>query len=710
MQGNSYRLAISLGIAAGLLAAPAFELGPRARESAALSVVGFSVPEGDSGVTQARFAVRLSAPLPRDVRVGFATKDGTARSGSDYLPASGELLLPAGSVEATVLVPILGDTLLEMNETFMLSLTHADAAAIAKSTGVDTILNDEHARFEPRSLGLLPYGNGPLVPAWGDYDHDGGEDIPLFKSLTPFGFSEIPGFRALLQGGSYHGAAWCDYDRDGLLDLAILPYSVADSIPSRIHLLHGRPDGTFLDVAPALGMDIAGHGETPVWGDFDGDGWPDLFTPFYCHVPPHRCFLWHNQGDGTFREMAVSAGVDMTGLPESLKPEGAQAVDWNGDGYLDLYCASHLFLNDGSMRFTDMRQAVGLPPVFDEAAMLVDYDNDGDFDLYLRANGGPRLFRNDAGRFVEVTRQVGLPTTTLRCCDRFADVDNDGDLDLLIPRNDDPLLLLRARGNGTFEPDSEFLALHEIGSLHAWADVDRDGDLDAVLWDGTWRMLVNRLDRTAGQGTSYLRVRVLDMEGRETAHGSTVRLFGPGGTVQTRVVDGGSGYLTQDEYTVQFAAPGAGPYRLEIDYPSAPGERVVVDGRLNPALGAIDPDLVPARTIEVWKNGCVITNTDPQCVAPPAHLLLDSARPLPARNRVLFPFTLPRAAHAELMVHDVAGRLLERLDLGARPAGANVASWDLVDGAGRPVAHGIYFASLTMDGAAVGFRRVVVVR
>ncbi|HTH63756.1 MAG TPA: hypothetical protein VL563_03665, partial [Gemmatimonadales bacterium] len=61
-----------------------------------------------------------------------------------------------------------------------------------------------------------------------------------------------------------------------------------------------------------------------------------------------------------------------------------------------------------------------------------------------------------------------------------------------------------------------------------------------MLWDGTWRMLVNRLDRVAGQFHSYLRVRVLDREGHETAHGSTVRLFGPGGTVQTRAVDGGS--------------------------------------------------------------------------------------------------------------------------------------------------------------------------
>src|SRR5262249_38697177 len=149
-------------------------------------------------------------------------------------------------------------------------------------------------------------------------------------------------------------------------------------------LLHSESDGTFTNRAPALGMSIRGDAETAVWGDFDGDGWPDLFTPFYAHVAPYRSYLWRNRGDGTFTPLPATASVSLTGVPMSLKPEGAQAVDWNGDGYLDLYCASHLFVNDGSMNFTDVRAAVGLPEVFDEGADLVDYDGDGDFDLYLR--------------------------------------------------------------------------------------------------------------------------------------------------------------------------------------------------------------------------------------------------------------------------------------------------------------------------------------
>jgi len=69
--------------------------------------------------------------------------------------------------------------------------------------------------------------------------------------------------------------------------------------------------------------------------------------------------------------------VSLRTAPESLKPEGATAADWDDDGDLDLYCASHLFVNDGLGRFTDVRAAVGLPVGFDEGAMFLDYDNDG---------------------------------------------------------------------------------------------------------------------------------------------------------------------------------------------------------------------------------------------------------------------------------------------------------------------------------------------
>jgi hypothetical protein len=143
----------------------------------------------------------------------------------------------------------------------------------------------------------------------------------------------------------------------------------------------------------------------------------------------------------------------------------------NGDGTLDLYCASHLFLNDGAGHFTDVRAQVGLPAVFDEGAKFVDIDSDGDLDLYLRTASGPRLFRNEGGMFTEVTAAAGLPGRPFFWGDSWADVDNDGDVDLLLV-NTSPyaMELYLNQGNGTFVSDTAFAAARYDNFLSAWAD------------------------------------------------------------------------------------------------------------------------------------------------------------------------------------------------------------------------------------------------
>jgi hypothetical protein len=679
------------------------------RDRPALSVHGGWMLEGDAGQSGAPFTIRISAPVSFDVQVDYVTESGSALAGSDFEPVRGEAVIPAGATEATVFVPVYGDRILEANETFALRLTAATVVDFARSAAVGMIANDERTVFEPSGLNFSTYIHGILPPAWGDYDADGDSDLPLDIRLGRT-FYEMPGFRVLLEAGQYHGGAWCDYDRDGWLDFALLPYGSGEASPTRTRLFHGG-DPLFEDVAPALGMDHEGHGETAVWGDFDADGWPDLFAPFYTHVPPYRSFLWMNQRDGTFRDVATAAGVDLADVPELLKPEGAHAVDWNGDGYLDLYCASHLFLNDGSGVFRDAREEVGLPEVFDEGVQFGDYDGDGDFDLMLRTTEGPSLFRNDGGRFVETTSAAGLPSMTLFWGDRLVDVENDGDLDLYVAGPWGTAQLLLNQGNGTFVADPAFAAMGLSGSLSTWADIDRDGDLDVLLDENGRQLIANHLEQLDGSDRSYLRVRVVDELGRESSHGATVRLRAADGSVQLRAVDGGSGYLAQCEYTVHFAAHGAGPYALEIEYPSAPGERTIVDGRMDPRLGAIDPDHLPFRALEVWRNGHVVIPSPAAGVGGSrAAGAIGSPWPLPARRAVTVPFALDRAGRVEVRVLDVSGRMVRRLVDAGRPAGATQVTWDLADNRGRPVAAGVYFVMLTLDGARAGRRAVVVAR
>ncbi len=480
----------------------------------------------------------------------------------------------------------------------------ATAEGVAGAASITITRTGMRPRFEPAHIVFPVYPGRTLSPAWGDFDNDGDLDLPLARNEGAAAFAEIPGFRALLNDGNYHGASWGDYDNDGFLDLVVLAYETGRSL-----LLHNEGDGTFQNVAPLLGMDIEGSGETAVWGDFDGDGDQDLFTPYYSHISPFQSFLYRNEGNGTFTDIADDARVSLRSLPERLRPEGAHAADINGDGSLDLYCAHHLFINQNDGTFKDVREAVGLPAVFDEGSEFVDYDNDGDLDLYLRTVAGGRLFRWDGAAFEDVTARSGIPATTLMWGDSWADVDHDGDVDLLYFSRTEPARLLINHGNGTFHEDRAFSRLGVMADNSAWGDYDNDGDLDVVVGANAWRLYRNELDSSAEFPNSYLQVVVLNAQGHRTQHGATVRLRRADvddGQIQTRVVDGGSGYLSQNQYATHFGVVAGGVYAIEVVFPSGSGGPLVLDARSQPSLGGIVPEELADKNITVYRDGRVM--------------------------------------------------------------------------------------------------------
>src|SRR5215471_16891078 len=467
-----------------------------------MSVADTSVAEGDSLTHPLTFRVRLAQPFDQPVPFSYWTMDGTATvADRDYIHTAGAATFEPGQDQVTIDVPIVGDRFREGNESFTLRIQSAQQSLSA----IGTILNDERTSFEGFDPSVPRFASGTLPPAWGDLDGDGRPDTPLYLA-SGLDYVEMPGIRSLLGDGNYHGAAWCDYDRDGDMDLLVLPYDETSSTYNFVHLFENTPDG-LVDVAPSLGMDIVGHGETPVWADFNGDGWPDVFMPFYAHETPFRSYLYLNLGNGQFQEYADSAGVALRGIPASLKPEGVAVADWNGDGTLDIYTASHLFLNDGHAHFTDVRAAVGLPLAFDEGTQFVDYDNDGDLDLYLRTAYGPTLYRNDNGMFTNVTSQLGIGPVGWEWGDRWEDVDNDGDMDLLFFPPGAVGRLLLNNGDGTFTEDTTFAGVLNGTDLSAFADMDGDGDLDIAAGAWSRRFARNHLEQLPRAASSFLRVR-----------------------------------------------------------------------------------------------------------------------------------------------------------------------------------------------------------
>ena len=275
--------------------------------------------------------------------------------------------------------------------------------------------------------------------------------------------------------------AWGDYDSDGDLDLAV-------SLGTGEVRLYRNDKGVFTSVGAAAGMPQGGYELRGLsWGDYDGDGDIDLLGGATANDKLTKVF---RNDAGKFTDVAAEIGLTVPGR----SARQTNFVDYDNDGDLDVYAADRtgentLFRNDRG-RFTRVFAGVGptdkRPTV---GACWLDYDHDGDLDLFLANQSGAAdaLWRNDGATFVDVAQPAGVagPKRTpdeggVGCA--VADYDNDGDLDIFVP-NYGHNQLYRNNGNATF---TDVAAAVGVGvENHAvsadWGDVDNDGDLDLFV-------------------------------------------------------------------------------------------------------------------------------------------------------------------------------------------------------------------------------------
>lgn len=276
--------------------------------------------------------------------------------------------------------------------------------------------------------------------------------------------------------------AFADVDGDGDLDLAV---SFTDGA---VRLYLNQPGG-WVDAGSRSGLPAGGPEVRGLsWGDFDGDGDPDL----YAGVSPEegvaaRNLVFRNDGRGIFTEVGEELGLVLA----DADSRQANWIDYDGDGDLDLFSAqrssrNRLFRNDGG-RFTDVSEAARLDdPRRTVGACWFDMDQDGDPDLFLANQEGDTdaLYRNDGGRFTDVAPDVGLhqPGRTpdeggVGCT--VGDYDNDGRLDLFVATYGNTLLY-RNLGGGRFREVAAETGLQRHGHFvgASWGDADNDGWLD----------------------------------------------------------------------------------------------------------------------------------------------------------------------------------------------------------------------------------------
>ena len=396
-----------------------------------------------------------------------------------------------------------------------------------------------------------------------DYDNDGWLDIYLVNGST---FDALSGKSSPPHAALFHnnrdgtftdvaakagvtndrwgfGAVIGDFDNDGWPDIYVTNFG-------KNRLFHNNHDGTFTDVAEKAGVTLGNWSTGATWGDYDGDGRLDLFVPGYVHFelsdlnkgtdissiafcnfrgvqvmcgprglrgePDH---LFHNNGDGTFTDVSVQAGVADTNAYFGL---ASVFVDINGDGRPDLLVAddstpNYLYLNKGDGTFEDASYASGYAlneSGRETASMGIavgDFTHNGLLDLYNTtfSDDYNPLYRNDGdANFTDIAYEAGIAEITIPFLGwgtSFFDYDNDGWLDLFVvnghvyPAVDGqnwgttwaqrPLLFHNQNGKLTLVPAVEGTALSKVAVSRgmAYGDLFNDGHIDVV---------VNNLDST----------------------------------------------------------------------------------------------------------------------------------------------------------------------------------------------------------------------
>ena len=391
-----------------------------------------------------------------------------------------------------------------------------------------------------------------MAAAAGDIDNDGDADLYVanFGEDTLYRNNGDSTFTDITKAAGIDNTLWgiavvyLDFDVDGDLDIFVVNYLVYElSMPVTTFkgiVGYGHPrsyegtpdvlyrnngDGTFTNIAETAGVTnpTEGRGMAAVACDYDNDGFPDI----YVTNDTNRNFLYHNNGDGTFTDESLFIGV---GYDESGVAEGSMGVDcgdYNGDGWLDLIVANSekvtLYKNEQGLLFIDVTADSGLQqptlPFVGFSPLFLDYDNDGHLDLFC-ANGHPQ-------DVIEI----------LMDHETYAQRDQ----------------MFQNKGDGTYMDVSETAGAYFtealVGRAAATADYDNDGDTDIVIMNSNQRAVLLRND--GGNQKNWIGIKLVGSQSNRDGIGAKVTVSTADMT-QIREIKSGSSYASGSDTRLLF--------------------------------------------------------------------------------------------------------------------------------------------------------------
>jgi enediyne biosynthesis protein E4 len=530
-----------------------------------------------------------------------------------------------------------------------------------------------------------------------DFDNDGDLDVhvanngsadQLLRNDGNLSYTDVA-TGLIADTGAGSSSAWADFNLDGNLDL-VLGRAGESNL-----LLTGDGLGGFVPPT-AYGFDDIESTSSVSWADFNLDGNLDLYLANNSHA--NR--LLEGSGDlggGLFFFTTVNAGE----AGSEASSNGFNWIDLNGDRHPELYLANgsiganpNEMLQYSSFGYFDISSAVTANNSNHSfGSTWGDYDNDGDWDLFVSNDGqADRMYRNMGEFYFETVEDPETQNSGRGRGALWADFNNDTFLDLYVVRSGelDRLLLGDGQGNFSFVPVGPE-ETNGLGNAVACGDLDGDGDVDLFITrEGESNVLLNN---TLDTGNGFFELTLIGSGNLPDAIGAVVRLT-TGSTTQQRRVSAGGGYLSMDSSTMHFGLADAAIIdQVEISWPDGTSQilaNLAVNQFMEVTQGAAISDVETGQTL-------------------PKVTVLDQAHPNPFNPSTTIGFALAQSGPTSLDIYTVDGRKVKNLVSETLTAGHHNVTWTGKDNAGRSVASGTYFYRLrAADGSQLTGRMALI--
>jgi hypothetical protein len=511
--------------------------------------------------------------------------------------------------------------------------------------------------------------------SWGDINNDNFLDlfVPdvwedktniLFINNGNGTFTEVTTGPVVTDRATSSGGSFGDFNNDGYLDLFVQNWFGDNN-----HFYLNQGDGTFTKVTSGDIVNDGGNSFNSSVTDYDNDGNLDIFVDngAFTGVGENN-FLYHGNGDGTFTK--VTTGDIVNDGEQSLS---SGWCDYDEDGDVDLFVANgatfdyygidnFLYQNNGDGSFTKITEGVVVSDSGNSTGVSWgDYDNDGDFDLFV-ANWGREdnfLYRNDGGgTFTKITEGIVVNDGGHSVAGAWGDVDNDGDLDLYVTNDyNENNCYYENNGDGTFTKITEGAFVNDGGRSNGavWGDYNMDGFLDLFVPNGQIPSQSNCLYRNNRlSGYNWINITCIGTISNGSAVGTKVRALASidGQPVwQLRQVSGQTGFNAQNSYPIEYGLKEATIVdSIVIVWPSGTVD-IYTDVEINTFYQATEGQGLVEIELAIEEDGvCAPVNTE---------ILVNF--PNPSKGSMRITYSISQPSFVILKVYDTLGREIQML-------------------------------------------------